>query len=38
LLQPKVLVVAQPTWGVDVGAALHPQALLDLSARDARSW
>jgi len=31
LLQPKVLVVAQPTWGVDVGAAaLIHQALVDL--------
>jgi ABC-type uncharacterized transport system ATPase subunit len=35
LLQaPKVLVVAQPTWGVDVGAsAFIRQQLLDLSAR-----
>ena len=33
LQQPKVLVVAQPTWGVDVGAAAFiRQALLDLSA------
>ncbi|MFT4048165.1 MAG: ABC transporter ATP-binding protein [Solimonas sp.] len=31
LLGPKVLVVAQPTWGVDVGAAqLIRQALIDL--------
>ncbi|WP_020651160.1 ABC transporter ATP-binding protein [Solimonas variicoloris] len=31
LLAPKVLVVAQPTWGVDVGAAqLIRQALIDL--------
>ncbi|NRO97260.1 ATP-binding cassette domain-containing protein [Paraburkholderia sp. NMBU_R16] len=34
LLAPKVLVVAQPTWGVDVGAsAFIRQQLLDLSAR-----
>jgi simple sugar transport system ATP-binding protein len=34
LLSPKVLVVAQPTWGVDVGAsAFIRQQLLDLSAR-----
>ena len=33
LQEPKVLVVSQPTWGVDVGAAaaIH-QVLLDLSA------
>ena len=32
--QPKVLIAAQPTWGVDVGAAAQiRQALLDL--RDA---
>jgi simple sugar transport system ATP-binding protein len=33
LQQPKVLIVSQPTWGVDVGAAaaIH-QVLLDLSA------
>ena len=31
LQQPKVLIVAQPTWGVDVGAAaLIRQALIDL--------
>jgi simple sugar transport system ATP-binding protein len=31
LQQPKVLVVAQPTWGVDVGAAAFiRQALIDL--------
>ena len=31
LLQPQVLIVAQPTWGVDVGAAqLIRQALIDL--------
>ncbi|NKF24243.1 ABC transporter ATP-binding protein [Solimonas marina] len=31
LLAPKVLIVAQPTWGVDVGAAqLIRQALIDL--------
>ncbi len=36
LLEPKVLIVAQPTWGVDAGAAaaIH-QALLDLAARGA---
>ncbi|WP_321841513.1 ABC transporter ATP-binding protein [Paraburkholderia bannensis] len=34
LQEPKVLVVAQPTWGVDVGAAAFiRQQLLDLSAR-----
>jgi simple sugar transport system ATP-binding protein len=34
LQEPKVLVVAQPTWGVDVGAAgFIRQQLLDLSAR-----
>ncbi|WP_321784738.1 ABC transporter ATP-binding protein [Paraburkholderia sp. J94] len=34
LQTPKVLVVAQPTWGVDVGAAAFiRQQLLDLSAR-----
>ncbi len=34
LLEPRVMVVAQPTWGVDVGAAmLIRQALIDL--RDA---
>jgi len=33
MLQPALLVVAQPTWGVDVGAsAFIRQALLDLSA------
>jgi general nucleoside transport system ATP-binding protein len=33
-LEPKVMLVAQPTWGVDVGAALViRQALIDL--RDA---
>jgi general nucleoside transport system ATP-binding protein len=31
MLQPKVMIVAQPTWGVDVGAAqLIRQALIDL--------
>jgi ABC-type uncharacterized transport system ATPase subunit len=36
LQEPKVLVVAQPTWGVDVGAAAFiRQALLDLSAAGA---
>jgi len=31
LLEPRVMVVAQPTWGVDVGAAmLIRQALIDL--------
>ena len=34
MLQPKMMIVAQPTWGVDVGAAqLIRQALIDL--RDA---
>ena len=34
MLKPKVMIVAQPTWGVDVGAAqLIRQALIDL--RDA---
>ena len=34
LQEPRVLVVAQPTWGVDVGAASFiRQQLLDLSAR-----
>ena len=33
-LDPKVMVVAQPTWGVDVGAAqLIHQALIDLRDR-----
>ncbi|CAB3798130.1 ABC transporter ATP-binding protein [Pararobbsia alpina] len=36
LLAPRVLVVAQPTWGVDVGAAAFiRQQLLDLAARGA---
>jgi len=36
LQQPKVLVVAQPTWGVDVGASIVVrQALLDLAAAGA---
>jgi simple sugar transport system ATP-binding protein len=36
LQQPKVLVAAQPTWGVDVGAAVAiRQALLDLRAAGA---
>ena len=31
MLQPKIMIVAQPTWGVDVGAAqLIRQALIDL--------
>jgi simple sugar transport system ATP-binding protein len=31
MLQPRVMIVAQPTWGVDVGAAqLIRQALIDL--------
>ena len=31
MLEPKVMIVAQPTWGVDVGAAqLIRQALIDL--------
>jgi general nucleoside transport system ATP-binding protein len=35
-LQPKVMVVAQPTWGVDIGAAqLIRQALIDLRNRGA---
>jgi simple sugar transport system ATP-binding protein len=36
LQEPRLLVVAQPTWGVDAGAAaaIH-QALLDLAARGA---
>lgn len=34
LQEPRVIVVAQPTWGVDVGAAAFiRQQLLDLSAR-----
>jgi simple sugar transport system ATP-binding protein len=34
LLSPKVLIVAQPTWGVDVGASmLIRQALIDLRDR-----
>jgi general nucleoside transport system ATP-binding protein len=33
-LEPKVMIVAQPTWGVDVGAAqLIHQALIDLRDR-----
>jgi general nucleoside transport system ATP-binding protein len=33
-LEPKVMIVAQPTWGVDVGAAqLIRQALIDLRDR-----
>jgi general nucleoside transport system ATP-binding protein len=36
LREPKVLVVNQPTWGVDAGAAaLIRQALIDLSRRGA---
>ena len=32
MLSPKVMIVAQPTWGVDVGAAAFlRQTLLDLS-------
>jgi simple sugar transport system ATP-binding protein len=35
-LEPKVMVVAQPTWGVDIGAAqLIRQALIDLRNRGA---
>ncbi|MGA7811209.1 ABC transporter ATP-binding protein [Bradyrhizobium sp.] len=34
MLQPKIMIVAQPTWGVDVGAAqLIRQALIDLRDR-----
>ncbi|HTP95151.1 MAG TPA: ABC transporter ATP-binding protein [Burkholderiales bacterium] len=34
LLEPKVMIVAQPTWGVDVGASmLIRQALIDLRDR-----
>ena len=34
MLQPEVMIVAQPTWGVDVGAAqLIRQALIDLRDR-----
>jgi simple sugar transport system ATP-binding protein len=34
LREPGVLIVSQPTWGVDAGAtAVIRQALLDLSAR-----
>ena len=34
LQEPRVIIVAQPTWGVDAGAAaLIHQALLDLAAR-----
>jgi simple sugar transport system ATP-binding protein len=34
MLEPKVIVVAQPTWGVDVGASmLIRQALIDLRNR-----
>jgi ABC-type uncharacterized transport system ATPase subunit len=33
-LKPKVMIVAQPTWGVDIGAAqLIHQALIDLRSR-----
>jgi simple sugar transport system ATP-binding protein len=36
LLEPGVLVVSQPTWGVDAGAAATiRQALIDLAARGA---
>ena len=36
LREPKVLVVSQPTWGVDAGAsATIRQALIDLSRRGA---
>jgi len=36
LREPRVLIVAQPTWGVDAGAAsLIRQALLDLARRGA---
>ncbi len=34
MLDPKVIVVAQPTWGVDIGASmLIRQALIDLRDR-----
>jgi simple sugar transport system ATP-binding protein len=34
MLEPKVIVVAQPTWGVDIGASmLIRQALIDLRDR-----
>lgn len=36
LLDPRVLIVAQPTWGVDIGASMMiRQALLDLRNRGA---
>jgi general nucleoside transport system ATP-binding protein len=36
LREPGILVVSQPTWGVDAGAAaVIRQALLDLAARGA---
>ena len=39
LQQPEILVVAQPTWGVDAGAAavIHA-ALFDLAAAGRRCW
>jgi len=39
LQKPSVLVVSQPTWGVDAGAAaaIH-QALVDLAAAGSASW
>jgi general nucleoside transport system ATP-binding protein len=34
MLEPKAIVVAQPTWGVDIGASmLIRQALIDLRDR-----
>jgi len=36
---PGIVVVNQPTWGVDVGAAVTiRQALLDLAAKVRRCW
>ena len=39
LREPGVLIVSQPTWGVDAGAAATiRQALIDLAARGAPCW
>ena len=39
LQTPRVLVAAQPTWGVDVGAAAAiQQALIDLAANGRPCW